>query len=353
MNIKTALAYDDVLLVPKYSSMSSRQHIDISTNLSTHFKLKIPFLSSPMDTVSGYEMCYSLMKIGGAGCLHRFMDIDTQCDIVKRLKDNSTESHIVKVWGDWSVPIIASIGVGDVALNNAVSLIQSGANLILVDVAHGHHSNVYSMVKKLIRFREVSKYQFDIIAGNVATKEGAQFLADSGVDSIRSLVGTGSLCTTRIETGHGVPSITSLQEVVSGAKEVPVIADGGIRYTGDIAKALACGVDVVMLGSLFAGTQETPGEFIESNGALYKRYRGSASLETKVNNNQPRRNVEGESTIIPYKGGVKFVIKKLEDGLRSAFSYSGASNIQEFWNNSEFIQITNAGMMESKPHLIK
>jgi len=345
-----SLTYDDIQIIPQYSTVLSRTDVDLSTQLTTNFKLKIPFLSAPMDTISEYDMCYSLMKLGGAGCLHRFMHINDQCDIILKLKRATDEIHIRELWGDLEIPIIASIGVGDYQLSNASQLIRTGANVILIDVAHGHHLNVKRMIEKLIRFREASSLKFDIIAGNIATKEASEDLCNWGVDGIRANVGNGSLCSTRIETAHGVPSVTSIMDVVERST-VPVIADGGIRYAGDIAKALAIGASSVMLGSMFAGTQETPAPVITKNGTLFKRYRGSASLETKISNNQEQRNIEGESTTVPYKGGVKYVIKGLNDGLRSALSYSGAFSIDDFFLKAKFTKITNAGQVEAKPHL--
>lgn len=350
MKIREALTYDDIQLVPLLSDVKSRMDVDLSTQLTTNFKLKIPFLSSPMDTISGYEMCYSLMKLGGAGCLHRFMDNDEQCDIVEKLKNHTLDSSIKEVWGDWQIPIIASVGIGDHSLNQAARLIMSGANVILIDVAHGHHLNVKDMIEKLIHFRENSGSKFDIIAGNIATREASEDLCNWGVDGLRANVGNGSLCSTRIETGHGVPTVTSIIDVVEGSS-VPVIADGGIRYAGDIAKALAVGASSVMLGSIFAGTQETPAVIIEQKRSLYKRYRGSASLETKIDNNQPQKNIEGVSTTVPYKGGVKYTIYRLIDGLRSALSYSGSHNLMQFHQKSQFVKITDAGRIEAKPHL--
>jgi len=177
---------------------------------------------------------------------------------------------------------------------------------------------------------------------------------DNFTYNINGVVVHNSLCTTRVQTGHGVPNITALLDVVNEAEEydIPVMADGGIRSSGDIAKALAVGADNVMLGSLLAGTQETPGSIIERGGHLYKRYRGSASLETKVSNGQEARNVEGESTTIPFKGGVKFVINGLRDGLRSALSYTGAHNIKQYQRKADFVQVTNSGLTEGKPHLL-
>ena len=184
---------------------------------------------------------------------------------------------------------------------------------------------------------------------NIATAEAATDLENAGVDGLRVGIGGGSLCTTRIKTGFGVPNVTSLMDV-SSVSNVPVMADGGIKTSGDIAKALAVGADNVMIGSLIAGTDESPGSIVETPKGLYKRYRGSASLETKVTHGQQARNVEGESTMIPYKGGVKYIITGLLDGVKSALSYAGASDLKTF--NPEFVQVTNAGQMEAKPHLL-
>lgn len=339
-----SLTYDDLQIIPQFSNVMSRSNVSLTTDLSRNYILQAPYIASPMDTICGYEMALKMMKLGGVGCVHRFMSVDEQKQITEKLKENSKEFY-----DEWSVPIMMAVGVANGELSRASHLIKAGANVILIDVAHGHHQNVKDMVGKLFRFRELSGLPFDIIAGNVATKEAAEDLSKWGVDGLRANVGNGSLCNTRIQTGHGVPSVTSLINVLEGAK-VPVIADGGIRYAGDIAKALGLGASTVMLGSLLAGTQETPGDFLESNGSLFKKYRGSASLETKISNNQEQRNIEGVSTTVPYKGGVKYVIHRLNDGIRSALSYSGAHTIEEFFLKAEFTKITNAGQIEAKPH---
>ena len=192
----------------------------------------------------------------------------------------------------------------------------------------------------------------DIIAGNIVTATAAQDLENAGADGLRVGLGGGSLCTTRIQTGFGVPNVTALEEIIAVAKTT-VMADGGIRTSGDICKALAIGSSCVMLGSILAGTEETPGKIIQDHqsNALFKRYRGSASLETKITHNKEERNVEGESTIVPFKGGVRFTINGLVDGIKSGLSYSGASNLKEFHPN--YVIVTNAGLQEAKPHLIK
>ena len=241
---------------------------------------------------------------------------------------------------------MAAIGVQEEDKDRAVSITMSGANVLLIDVAHGDHQNVIDMVKWC---KENLPGHVDIIAGNIATAEAAMRLQEAGADGLRVGIGGGSLCTTRIKTGFGVPNVTCLEEI-SRVANVPIMADGGIRSSGDIAKALAVGADNVMLGSLLAGTLESPGQMIEKGNALYKRYRGSASLETKTTHGQAQRNVEGESTIIPFKGGVKYIIKGLTDGIRSALSYAGAEEIKTFY--PEYVQVTNSGINEAKPHLL-
>jgi len=224
-------------------------------------------------------------------------------------------------------------------------LINAGANVILIDVAHGHHSFVREAIIKI----KDNFPHIDVIAGNVATAEAAEELEFWGADAIRVGIGGGSLCTTRIKTGFGVPNVTSLLET-SNAVTVPIIACGGIRNSGDIAKALAVGASSVILGSLLAGTKEAPGAIIEKQNGLYKRYRGAASLETKSIHGQKTRNVEGESTIVPFKGKAKFIVDGLTDGLRSALSYAGAMSIDEFCPS--YVVVTNAGISEARPHLL-
>ena len=213
-------------------------------------------------------------------------------------------------------------------------------------MAHGHHKFVKDAIENL---KKNLPSHVDIIAGNVATAQGTADLENWGADGIRVGIGGGSLCTTRIKTGFGVPNVTSLMDCSSVSK-VPVIACGGIRNSGDIAKALAVGASSVILGSLLAGTKEAPGAIIEKSNGLYKRYRGAASLETKTVHGQVQRNVEGESTVVPFKGGAKFVIDGLLDGLRSALSYAGADSLATF--KPDIMQVTNAGMHEARPHLL-
>lgn len=359
MSKKEALTYDDILLVPKFSNILSRKDISLATLVSRRYGLLIPLVASPMDTVCEEEMAFKMFSLGGVGCIHRFMTADEQANQIKNLNFRIYGEGFggpYENWGimfdDWhseikQIPIMAAIGVQEEDKLRAEKLVEAGANVLIIDVAHGHHQNVINMIKWC---KQNLPEHVDIIAGNIATSEAAEDLQNAGADGLRVGLGNGSLCTTRIKTGFGIPSITSLEEILNVSK-VPVMADGGIRTSGDISKALAIGANTVMLGSLLAGTDEAPGKIIETSNGLIKRYRGSASLETKITHNKEERNIEGESTTIPYKGGVKFVINGLIDGIKSALSYGGANNLNEF--DPQYVQVTNSGLLESKPHLLK
>lgn len=338
-----ALTYDDIQLIPQYSEIESRSTIDLTTSLSRRYKISVPYVASPMDTICEYNMAIRMHQLGGVGCIHRFMSVEGQAAQV-RLVTSSVN--------DDTYPVMAAVGSNGDYLERAQALIDAGAKVLLIDVAHGHHKNVKDAINKIKSLPNSS--HVDIIAGNIATYHAAQDLVSWGADGLRVGIGGGSLCSTRVQTGHGVPNITSIMDVVAGAEEegIPVMADGGIRSSGDIAKALAVGADTVMLGSLLAGTSETPGAIVEKGPHLFKRYRGSASLETKSVHSQKLRNVEGESTIVPFKGKVQYVISKLNDGLQSALSYSGCNSISEFQSKADWIQVTNAGITEASPHLL-
>ena len=356
--MKNYLTYDDIQLVPQYSEIPSRTQINLKTLVSRRYGILNPIVASPMDTVCELEMAYKIFLLGGVGCIHRFNTIQEQSKIIKELYHRiySDEwGNQFESWGvmidNWHseiphVPIMASIGVSESDKDRAKSLVDSGCNIIVIDVAHGHHKNVEKM---LMWCKNNLDDKVDIIAGNIATKEAAQELESWGADGLRVGIGGGSLCTTRVKTGFGVPNVSCLEDIISVAK-TPVMADGGIRSSGDISKALAIGASSVMLGSLIAGTDEAPGQIVETQKGLYKRYRGSASLETKVTHGQQTRNVEGESTTIPYKGGVKFIVNGLIDGVKSALSYGGAKDLEDF--NPPYVKVTNSGINEAKPHLL-
>lgn len=349
-NGKTALTYDDVQLVPSYSEIESRQDITLRTKLSRNYVMDIPLIASPMDTVCESDMAIAMADMGGVGCIHRFMTIERQVDEVVKVHQHIYGGGFgnLKAKRGYTVPIMAAVGANGDYLERAQALVTAGANIILIDVAHGFHSFVINAIRELKK--KLPAY-VDVIAGNVATGDATFNLQSAGADAIRVGIGGGSLCTTRIKTGFGVPNVTSLQDCFESAT-VPIIACGGIRNSGDIAKALAVGANSVILGSLLAGTKEAPGKIIEqTDGSLYKRYRGAASLETKSVHGQAQRNVEGESTVVPFKGKAKFVVDGLLDGLRSALSYAGASSIEQF--HPKYVVVTNAGIAEARPHLIR
>lgn len=370
---KLALTYDDIQLIPQISGIVSRKDIDLSTFITKNYKLVIPVLASPMDTICEEEMAIAMAKLGGAGAIHRFMSIEKQASQVQHVRVHlDYEPEILKIWEkiNQRPPVVAAIGMNGDYLERAETLIDAGANILLIDVAHGHHTMMKEAIKNIKEMIKVTRpdhpYPIDIIAGNIATSGAGYDLVEWGADSLRVGIGGGSLCTTRIKTGFGVPNVTSLEEVIKGSTRIvnfrneytPIIACGGIRTSGDIAKALAVGADVVILGSLIAGTTETPGDMIaredpndKNNTVFFKKYRGAASLETKQTHNQETRNVEGESTWVQCKGNVADVVNDLMDGVRSAFSYAGAEDLPRYQLNTSYYQVTNAGMVEAKPHL--
>jgi len=355
---KLALTYDDIQLVPALSTVASRQKIKLRTLVSRRYGILNPFVASPMDTVCEEEMAFKMFLMGGVGCIHRFMSVEDQIKIVRSLNGRIYGDGFGGPYEDWGImlddwhseiphiPIMAAIGVMTSDVERAKKLVEAGSNIILIDVAHGHHQNVIDMIKIL---KEALPQHVDIIAGNIATAQAAIDLEEAGADGLRVGIGGGSLCTTRVKTGFGIPNVTSIMEIEAVAK-TPIMADGGIRSSGDIAKALAVGASSVMLGSLLSGTDEAPGQIIEKPNGLYKRYRGAASLETKTFHGQAQRNVEGESTVVPYKGGVKFILNGLIDGVKSALSYAGSESLKTY--NPAFVQVTNAGAAEAKPHLL-
>jgi IMP dehydrogenase len=337
--VTTALTYDDIQLVPGYSEIESRNKIDLSTQFTRNFSIGIPLVASPMDTVCASDMAITMMSIGAVGVVHRFMTIEQQAYEVSRVHQ---EARSLDLLGE-GVPIAAAVGANGDYFERAQELTKSGANVILIDVAHGHHKFVKEAIGKI-----KSNLNVDVIAGNIVTTQAAMDLVEWGADALRVGVGGGSLCTTRVKTGFGLPNVSAIENCYDCG--VPVIADGGIRSSGDIAKALAVGAQSVMLGSLLAGTKESPGKIVETSKGLFKRYRGAASLETKSVHGQAERNVEGESTAIPFKGGAQFVVQGLLDGIRSACSYAGANSLAEF--APDYVIVTNAGIAEAKPHLL-
>jgi len=348
--MKKALTYDDINIVPKYSELESRSDVDLSTKFTKKIKLSIPVVSTPMDTVTEYDMAREMMDWGGAGIVHRFMSIEEQAGIMEKLWYMPGTDHIVV---KNNLPRCAAIGVKGDYLERAQELVNKGCNVLVIDVAHGYHKLVGEAIERIKTKLET----IEVVAGSVATGEACEYLCEKGADAIRIGIGNGSLCETRIRTGVGIPQVTALLDCVAVADTYgcPTIADGGIRNIGDVCKGLSCGADTIMLGSLLSGTKETPGTIEKigewPNEMLYKKYRGSASLDSKHDRGDDK-NVEGNHKVIPYKGKVKRILKDIQEGIRSAFSYVGANDISEFHSKVELIQVTRAGNIEGKPHLL-
>jgi IMP dehydrogenase len=478
--ILTALSYDDVLLVPRRTSVTSRRTVDTATMLSRNIRLNIPVVSANMDTVTESAMATELARHGGIGIIHRFLTIEAQADEVKMVK--RAESFVIsqpytigpdetierarsamerrdisglvvtdeqgklvgllsardvrfvrnpdlfvhdvmtprqklvtapadvsneeaqEIFGQYKVeklPLVdeatgevvglitakdlfqagdnpralkdkrgrlmvgAAIGVMGEVMERAAALLDAGADVLVVDVAHGHSESVIAVVKEL----KERWPQVDVIAGNVATGEGAADLISAGVDAVKVGVGPGAVCTTRIVTGAGVPQFTAVMDCAAICQEagVPLIADGGIKTSGDITKALAAGASTVMIGSLLAGTDESPGQTVTRRGQRYKMYRGMASLSATTARRRRERELadiahqeddewlsqvvaEGVEAMVPYRGPVREVLTQLVGGLRSGMSYCNAHNLDELWQNARFVRITPAGLRESGPH---
>ena len=457
---KVALTFDDVLLVPSKSSVLPRD-VDTQSMLTKGISLKVPIISSAMDTVTGAEMAIAMARNGGLGIIHRNLPAERQAAEVRKVK--KSESWIIEnpitispqdtigkareimeknrvsglpvTEGERTVGILTtrdlvfktnnSLLVKDVMTRELVTagekatmeeaielldrhkiekllivdgsgrlkgmitikdimnsrkfpdaskdregrlmvgaatgphdmarvdmLLEAGADLIVVDTAHGHSENVISTIRQIKK-----EHGIETIAGNIATAEAAEDLISAGADGVKVGIGPGSICTTRIVTGSGVPQVTAVQECAAVAERygIPVIADGGIKYSGDIAKAIAAGASTVMIGSLFAGTEESPGRVVFVGGRKYKSYRGMGSMgamqEGSDRYGQPGKVVpEGIEGIVPYRGSVSEVLFQMIGGIRSAMGYSGCRTIDELRKKGRFIRITKAGLRESHPH---
>ena len=477
-DIPMALSYDDVLLVPQRSSITSRRQVNTGAMLTRHIQLNIPVVSANMDTVTEWAMATAVARQGGVGIIHRFLSVEDQAAEVRRVKraesfviaqpytispDKTVEQarlemerldvggfvviddqgklvgmvssrdlrfvrnpdlfvqdvmtprqRLITAPADISVesaqemfnrhkieklPLVddgtvvglvtakdlehnstnplsardakgrllvgAAIGVVGGVMERAAALLEAGADVLVVDVAHGHSDAVIEVVKELkARWPDV-----DVIGGNVATADGARELIEAGADAVKVGVGPGSTCTTRIVTGAGVPQLTALMECAEVCHEVgvPIIADGGIKASGDITKAIAAGASTVMLGGMLAGTDESPGQTITRRGQRFKSYRGMASLSATAARRRRERELadmaqqeddewlsqvvpEGVEAMVPYRGPVREVILQLVGGLRSGMSYCNAADIEQLWRNARFVRITPAGLRESGPH---
>ncbi len=332
------LTFDDVLIVPARSDVRSRRDPRLTTRLTKNIQIEIPIISANMDTVTEYDMALAMHQLGGLGILHRFISIEEQATQSRKLREAGVKN------------ISASVGVGDEFKSRAQALIEAGVNLITIDIAHGHSVQMMETMKWL----KDTHPNIEIIAGNLATPDAARDLIESGADAIKVGIGPGSMCTTRIITGCGVPQLTAvaLAAEIAESYGVPVIADGGIRTSGDMVKAFAAGASVVMLGSMLSGTIETPGEI--KNGK--KQYRGMASRSAQDSwrGGVPQGMApEGESTQVSVKGHVKDVILEVTGGIRSGMSYVNATTIQEIHEKALFMEMSASGVAESRAHGVR
>jgi IMP dehydrogenase len=339
--MKTALSFDDVLLSPSYSTIASRSDVSLATSVAG-ISLEIPIIAANMPSVCEEEMSKAIGACGGIGIIHRMQPIEAQCK---------------KVLFNVSAPVGAAIGIGADWKERASSLYECCINIICLDVAHGHQSRVIDVALEFL-----DTFNCSLIIGNIATGYAAAHFdneiseKDQHRVALKVGVGGGSVCNTRINTGFGMPTLQSILDIREAldqaGSEMSIIADGGIRNSGDIVKSLAAGADAVMLGSLLAGTRESPGPVIKDDrtGLKYKVYRGAASYGAKKDWFGSAEYVEGAERLVPYKGRVKKTIDSLVDGIKSGLTYCGVSSIQDLKDEAEFIRITEAGIKESLPH---
>jgi IMP dehydrogenase len=339
--VKYSVCFDDVLLEPRFSDIASRSEVDLTTLLTPGGVdvLTLPIISAPMDTVTGVDMAVAMYNVGGLGIIHRYNTIKEQAELAQKVFEI-----------DPLVRFGAAIGITDKYENRACALYDEGCRIFCLDVAHGHHE---LMRKALMRLRSVFGDSVHLMAGNIATLEAFNDLADWGADSIRVGVGGGSICSTRVQTGHGIPTLQSVIECAKSDRDAVLIADGGIKNSGDMVKALAAGADAVMCGSLLAGTNETPGMVLRSDDGKPPRkvYRGMASREAQKSWRGKVGSVEGVSTTVPIKGPASDVLHDLEWGIRSGLSYTGARNLVDLRTKSRFIKQTTNGVVESSTHI--
>ena len=359
---KKGLTFDDVLLIPAESHVLPNE-VKLDTKLAPNLQLHIPLISAGMDTVTEGNMAIAMAENGGLGVIHKNLSIEAQVDEVKKAKGKTVDPNLPHPAVDNQGRLLAAaaVGVTSDTFERAESLLEAGADAIVIDTAHGHSAGVLRKIKEI---REHFP-NATLIAGNVATGEGTAALFDAGVDVVKVGIGPGSICTTRIVAGVGVPQITAIYDAASVAQKYgkKIIADGGIKYSGDVVKALAAGGNAVMLGSMFSGTTEAPGTIFTNEGKQFKSYRGMGSVGAMSQQhgssdryfqggvNEANKLVpEGVEALVPYKGDVSNIIYQIDGGLRAGMGYVGASTIEELIENSQFVQITNAGLRESHPH---
>jgi IMP dehydrogenase len=342
---REVLAFDDVLLVPKRSNIASRNDVDISTELFPGIKLEFPVLSANMATVTGENMAYTMANAEGLGVIHRMQSIENEAQMItnvrRTLEATSLEDEFIGF----------SFGVQDDWEERVSACVVAGGDIAVLDVAHANHTHVTDIVRSFLEIWNVP-----LIVGNIADIDAAHAVLVAAYFDYKRIalkvgIGGGSMCTTRIVTGCGIPTFQSVYDIHRELPDAKLIADGGIKNSGDIVKALAAGASAVMVGSMLAATSDTPGAVINhADGTSYKLYRGSASYGDKEARGEEIRNIEGVETLVPYKGSTWDVIKRARENIRSGFSYVGARNLAELQARAEFVKITSNGLRESQPH---
>lgn len=355
---KDALTFDDVLLVPQYSEITPDM-ADVSTKLTNTFKMNVPFLSAAMDTVSEHKLVTALALAGGLGVIHKNMSIADQAkevEMVKNYEFDNEKNKRVLIDKKGRLCVGAAIGVTADMMDRVHALMDAGVDVFVLDSAHGDSKNIINAIKNL----RLEYPSMELIAGNVATYEGALDLMKAGASAVKVGMGPGSICTTRIIAGIGVPQLQAVMDCARASKEmnVPIIADGGIKYSGDVVKALAAGANTVMLGGLFATCEEAPGDIYESNGKKYRTYRGMGSIEAMAKGSTDRYFqtghkkfvAEGVQGIVEVKTTVEELVFQLVGGLKAGMGYCGSKDIPTLQEKGTFIKITNNALLESHPH---
>jgi IMP dehydrogenase len=359
--VKEGYTFDDLLLVPAYSTVVPND-VNLKTRLCEGIELSIPVCSAAMDTVTESAMAIALAQSGGIGFIHKNLSKEIQADMVKTVKHAEVLSKDAAIDSMGKLLAGAAVGVSETTLERVKLLVEAGVDIITVDSAHGHSKGVIDTVAKIHK----AYPKLPLVGGNIVTSESAQALIQAGASVLKVGVGPGSICTTRIVSGVGVPQLTAISDVVQVAKRynVGVIADGGIKFSGDIVKALAAGADAVMLGGLLAGCEETPGDVLEVYGKKVKTYVGMGSLSAMQRGSSDRYFQGGQKELkklvpegieatVPYKGPMSDVIYQMMGGLRSGMGYCGCATITELKDKAKFVKISNAGLKESHPHTVE
>jgi IMP dehydrogenase len=336
--LRDTFCYDDVSLVPKYSEVRTRSQINTSSILDHKREIffDLPIFAASMDTIAELDMAQAMSESGCGAIIHRYNTVKEQCDIVEEYSKKYRNC-------------MAAVGVTGDYVERSKALVKAGCSVICIDIAHGHHV----LMKEALRdIRQAVGYDIHIMAGAVATVEGYNDLADWGADSVRCGIGVGSICSSMLQAGCGIPGLETILQCANSGRTAKIVADGGITNSGCIVKALAAGADFVILGSLLSGSDECPGEFVVKDNRQYKAYRGMASKEAQVEFKGHYSSYEGIATEVPRKGPVEDIIADLNRGIRSGFSYCGAKNIKELRERAEFVRRSAIGSVESSTHIV-